>query len=135
MPIKLLYHHVKPIHPWRESGVFDGWADLGLLPTFGEVHRRVIPKLKDLRDRDGKPTYPFLTKNRRVRREFENAWLECYQEFLTGDFNIIPDFDPETGRANKDHLCERCPNWEMRCQNLIIIDENLNNMKNRTEKF
>ncbi|KKP63087.1 MAG: hypothetical protein UR56_C0002G0064 [Candidatus Roizmanbacteria bacterium GW2011_GWC2_34_23] len=119
MTIKLLNHHVRPQFSWREFGVFDAWADKGLLPTLGDVHRIVIPKLKEAVDDDGTKLYPFLTKEPHTRRIFEHRWLEGYQAFLAGDYIIIPDFDPETGRANRDYLCEACPTWGRRCQNKI----------------
>lgn len=119
MTIKLLNHHVRPQFPWNEFGVFDAWEDKDLPPTLGDVHRIVIPKLKEAIDNDGTKLYPFLTKDPNVRRMFEHRWLESYQAFLTRDYILIPDFDPETGRANSDHLCEACPTWKRRCQNII----------------
>lgn len=121
MAIKLLNHHVRPQFPWREFGVFDAWADKDLPPTLGDVHRIVIPKLKEAVEDDGMKLYPFLTKEPHTRRAFEHRWLEGYQAFLAEDYIIIPDFDPETGSANKDHLCEACPTWENRCSKLIYV--------------
>lgn len=114
--IKLLHHHVRPAHPWREFGVFDAWKDRGLLPTLRDVQKIVIPKLKEFRDSDGKPQYPFLTKDINAKHTFVVHWLESYIAFLSKDYEIIPDFDPKTGMANKDHLCEGCLNWEKLCQ-------------------
>lgn len=41
-------------------------------PTLGDVHRIVIPKLKEAIDNDGTKLYPFLTKDPNVRRMFEH---------------------------------------------------------------
>ena len=116
MTLKLLKHQIQPRSPWRDFGVFDAWADKGLPPTLGDVHRTVIPELKKERDVDGNLLYPFLTKNPDARRRFEHHWLESYQAFLSKDYEEIPDFDPATGQRNKGYLCDGCLNWERLCR-------------------
>jgi len=74
-----------------------------------DIQRRITPGLI-------KKGYGFLRKNRRQRHDFEKRLLKSYSAYLAGDYQEIPDFDPKTGKHNKDYLCEACPNWEKSCR-------------------
>lgn len=116
MSIELLTHHVRPQYPTLEFGVFDWWKWLDLEPTLEAIQQKVIPDLKKALDVTGKPLYPFLTKNLQQRNMFEKRWLECYRAFLEGNYVEIPDYDLNSLKHNKDHLCAVCPNWLDKCQ-------------------
>lgn len=109
MKIELLSHHVRPVHPHCEAGVFDGWKRAGIQPTMREIQRKITPRLKE----NG---FSFLRKKPKQKKLFERSLLVAYRAYLDGDYQEIPDFDPKTGKHNKGYLCRACPNWEESCR-------------------
>jgi hypothetical protein len=99
-PIQLLRHHAQETLPY--------WLETKHESVEALVYRHILPHL-ELDVVENEPAYEFL-KNSRSRLLMAHGLLTAIQNFLDGNYEIIPDFNPETNQPNTDHICDHCGN-------------------------